>query len=164
MTRRIIKWMWITFATIVVALTIIFCLIYNGIIGYMPPIEELKNPTDRYATVLYTADGVEMGRYYQSMSNRVFVDFDELSPHLTNALIATEDERFLSHSGIDFRALLRAIVKRGLLGQKNAGGGSTITQQLAKQLYSPDYENMFQRMLQKPIEWAIAVKLERYYT
>ena len=164
LTKRIIKGMWISFATIIIALFIIFCLIYNGIIGYMPPIEELKNPTDRYATVLYTADGVEMGRYYQSMANRVFVDFDELSPHLTNALIATEDERFLSHSGIDFKALLRAVVKRGLLGQKNAGGGSTITQQLAKQLYSPDYENMFQRMLQKPIEWAIAVKLERYYT
>ena len=163
-TKSIIKWLWIAFAAIVVAVFTIFCLIYNGIIGYMPPVEELKNPTDRYATVLYTADGMEMGRYYQSMANRVYVDFDELSPHLTNALIATEDERFLSHSGIDFRALLRAVVKRGLLGQKNAGGGSTITQQLAKQLYSPDYDNMFQRMLQKPIEWAIAVKLERYYT
>ena len=163
-TKGIIKWMWITFTALVIIVFTIFCLIYNGIIGYMPPVEELKNPTDRYATVLYTADGMEMGRYYQSMANRVYVDFDELSPHLTNALIATEDERFLSHSGIDFRALLRAVVKRGLLGQKNAGGGSTITQQLAKQLYSPDYDNMFQRMLQKPIEWAIAVKLERYYT
>ena len=163
-TKRIIKWMWFSFVAIIAIAFGIFCLIYNGIIGYMPPVEELKNPTDRYATVLYTADGEEMGRYFQSMANRVYVDFDELSPNLTNALIATEDERFLSHSGIDFKALLRAIVKRGLLRQKNAGGGSTITQQLAKQLYSPDYENMFQRMLQKPIEWAIAVKLERYYT
>ena len=162
--KRIIKWMWGTFAFVVVALTILFTLIYNGVIGYMPPIEELKNPTDRYATVLFTSDGVEMGRYYQSMANRVYVDYDELSPHLTNALIATEDERFMSHAGIDMKGLLRAIVKRGLLGQKNAGGGSTITQQLAKQLYSPTSSNAFERMLQKPIEWAIAVKIERYYT
>ena len=74
--KRIIKWMWGTFAFVVVALTILFTLIYNGVIGYMPPIEELKNPTDRYATVLFTSDGVEMGRYYQSMANRVYVDYE----------------------------------------------------------------------------------------
>ncbi len=87
-----------------------------------------------------------------------------MSPYLIKALVATEDERFYEHSGIDFRALGRAIVKRGILGQTNAGGGSTITQQLAKQLYSEKAGSTMERLLQKPIEWVIAVKLERYYT
>lgn len=87
-----------------------------------------------------------------------------MSPYLIKALVATEDERFYEHSGIDFRALGRAIVKRGLLGQTNAGGGSTITQQLAKQLYSEKASSTLERLLQKPIEWVIAIKLERYYT
>lgn len=164
LTKRIIIWMWCLFVVFVMSLGVIFYLIYNGAIGYMPPIEELKNPTDRFASVLLTEDGVEMGRYYQSKGNRVYVDFDQISPHLVNALIATEDVRFESHSGIDLKALARAIIKRGLLRQKNAGGGSTITQQLAKQLYSPQSSNLFERALQKPIEWVIAVKLERYYT
>jgi penicillin-binding protein 1A len=80
------------------------------------------------------------------------------------ALVATEDERFYDHSGIDFIALTRAIVKRGILGQKSAGGGSTITQQLAKQLYSATAKSTLERVMQKPIEWVIAVKLERFYT
>ncbi len=87
-----------------------------------------------------------------------------MSPYLIKALVATEDERFYEHSGIDFRALGRAIVKRGILGQTNAGGGTTITQQLAKQLYSEKAGSTLERLLQKPIEWVIAVKLERYYT
>lgn len=87
-----------------------------------------------------------------------------MSPYLVQALVATEDERFYEHSGIDYRALGRAIVKRGLLGQANAGGGSTITQQLAKQLYSSNAQSTTQRIFQKPIEWVIAIKLERYYT
>ena len=93
-----------------------------------------------------------------------FVDFDQLSPHLHDALVATEDARFEDHSGIDVKAIARAIVKRVIMGQKSAGGGSTITQQLAKQLYSPESSSIFERALQKPIEWVIAVKLERYYT
>ena len=163
-TRRVIKWMWGLFATFIVFLCVMFYLIYNGVVGYMPPIEELKNPTDRFASVLYTDDGVEMGRYYHSKGNRVYVDFDQMSPYLSDALIATEDVRFESHSGIDLKALARAIIKRGIFRQKNAGGGSTIRQQLAKQLYSPESSNVVERMLQKPIEWVIAVKLERYYT
>ncbi|MEG2819544.1 MAG: transglycosylase domain-containing protein [Muribaculaceae bacterium] len=141
-----------------------FLLIYNGIIGYMPPVEELKNPTDKFATVIYTADGEEMGRFYQSKGNRVYVDFDDMSQHMVDALIATEDVRYEDHSGIDMRALSRAVIKRGIFRQKNAGGGSTITQQLAKQLYSPSSENIIERAIQKPVEWVIAVKLERYYT
>ena len=96
--------------------------------------------------------------------NRVHVDYDGISPYLVQALVATEDERFYDHSGIDFIALTRAVVKRGILGQKSAGGGSTITQQLAKQLYSATAKSTLERLLQKPIEWVIAVKLERFYT
>ena len=162
--RRIIIAMWTAFGLLVILAGLTFYLIYNGVIGYMPPVEELKNPTDRFASVLYTDDGVEMGRYYHSKGNRVYADYDELSPYLSNALIATEDARFESHSGIDLKALARAVIKRGLFMQKNAGGGSTITQQLAKQLYSPESSGVMERMLQKPIEWMIAVKLERYYT
>lgn len=130
----------------------------------MPPVEGLLNPEDRFASRLFTSDGVEMGRFYQSRNNRVYADYSEISPNVINALIATEDERFMQHSGIDIMALSRVLFKTILLRQKNAGGGSTITQQLAKQLYSPESDGLMDRFLQKPVEWAIAVKLERYYT
>lgn len=130
----------------------------------MPPVEGLLNPEDRFASRLFTSDGVEMGRFYQSRNNRVYADYSEISPNVINALIATEDERFMQHSGIDIMALSRVLFKTILLRQKNAGGGSTITQQLAKQLYSPESDGLMDRFIQKPVEWAIAVKLERYYT
>lgn len=139
-------------------------MIYLGYIGYMPPVEGLLNPEDRFASRLFTSDGVEMGRFYQSRNNRVYADYSEISPNVINALIATEDERFMQHSGIDIMALSRVLFKTILLRQKNAGGGSTITQQLAKQLYSPESDGLMDRFIQKPVEWAIAVKLERYYT
>ncbi|MEG1616195.1 MAG: transglycosylase domain-containing protein [Bacteroidales bacterium] len=142
----------------------LFVLIAKGKIGYMPPIEELENPKNKYATVVYSADNVELGRFTQSKENRVFSTYNQLSPHLVQALIATEDIRFSEHSGIDVKALFRAVVKTVIMGQKNAGGGSTITQQLAKQLYSPGADNIIERALQKPIEWVIAVELERLYT
>ena len=94
----------------------------------------------------------------------MYADYSEISPNVINALIATEDERFMQHSGIDIMALSRVLFKTILLRQKNAGGGSTITQQLAKQLYSPESDGLMDRFIQKPVEWAIAVKLERYYT
>ena len=161
---KIVKRMWMVFGGLVALVVLLFILIYNGIIGYMPEIDQLKNPTDKFASTIYSAGGEEMGRYYRSKGNRVYVDFDQLSPHLHDALVATEDARFEDHSGIDVRAIGRAIIKRVIMGQKSAGGGSTITQQLAKQLYSPESSNIFERALQKPIEWVIAVKLERYYT
>lgn len=139
-------------------------MIYLGYIGYMPPVEGLLNPEARFASRLFTSDGVEMGRFYQSRNNRVYADYSEISPNVINALIATEDERFMQHSGIDIMALSRVLFKTILLRQKNAGGGSTITQQLAKQLYSPESDGLMDRFIQKPVEWAIAVKLERYYT
>ncbi|MBO4370323.1 MAG: penicillin-binding protein [Paludibacteraceae bacterium] len=159
-----IKLLWGLFAFGVVAIAIMFVLIANGIIGYIPEIEELQNPKNKFATELYTADGEMFGRYFYGKDNRVAVGYNEISPYVIQALIATEDERFNEHSGIDFKSLVRSIVFRGMLGIKSAGGGSTITQQLAKQLYSPTAESMFQRALQKPIEWVIAVQLERYYT
>ena len=161
---NIVKHMWCGFGIVVGLILLLFVLIYNGVIGYMPPIDQLKNPTDKFASTIYAAGGEEMGRYYRSKGNRVYVDFDQLSKYLPEALIATEDARFMSHSGIDVKALFRAMVKRVLMGQKSAGGGSTITQQLAKQLHSPESSNIFERALQKPIEWIIAIKLERYYT
>lgn len=163
-TRRIIKFLWIAFAVFVLALGGFFILVYNGVIGYMPPIEELKNPQDKFASVIYTSDGQEMGRYFRNTGNRVYADFDEISPAVVDALIATEDARFNDHSGIDLRAIARAVIKTVLLGNKNAGGGSTITQQLAKQLYTPPSSGLLSRAVQKPIEWMIAIKLERFYS
>ena len=147
---NVVKHMWCGFGIIVASVLLLFVLIYNGVIGYMPPIDQLKNPTDKFASTIYAAGGEEMGRYYRSKGNRVYVDFDQLSKYLPEALIATEDVRFMSHSGIDVKAIFRAMVKRVIMGQKSAGGGSTITQQLAKQLYSPESSNIFERALQKP--------------
>ena len=130
----------------------------------MPDMEELSNPLDKFASQVYSADGKLIGTWNQENANRVAVDYNNLSPHLVHALVATEDERFYEHSGIDFIALGRAIIKRGVMRQESAGGGSTITQQLAKQLYSEKAHNTLERLLQKPIEWVIAIKLERYFT
>ena len=142
----------------------VFSAIADGKIGYVPPVEELENPNLKFATQIISDDGVTMGTYSYSTDNRIYVGYEDLSPYLVKALIATEDERFAEHSGIDAKALLRAIVKRGILMQKNAGGGSTITQQLAKQFYSEQAGSLWERAMQKPIEWVIAVQLERYYT
>ena len=163
-TSKIIKWMWLAFAMFVVFATIFFVMAYNGLVGYMPPVEELKNPQDKFASVIYSADGKELGRYFRSTGNRVYADFEEISPAVVDALIATEDARFESHSGIDVKALARVAFKTLLMGNRNAGGGSTITQQLAKQLYTPPSDGMLSRAMQKPIEWMIAIKLERFYS
>lgn len=143
---------------------IIFSAISDGKIGYVPPIEELENPNLKFATQVISDDGKVLGTWSLSKENRLYVGYEDLSPNLVHALVATEDVRFSEHSGIDARAFMRAVIKRGVLMQKNAGGGSTITQQLAKQFYSPAADNVMERLLQKPIEWVIAVKLERYYT
>lgn len=163
-TKKMIRALWTINFCGVALVMLIGVMIYNGYIGYMPPVEGLLNPEDRFASRLFTSDGVEMGRFYQSRNNRVYADYSEISPNVINALIATEDERFMQHSGIDIMALSRVLFKTILLRQKNAGGGSTITQQLAKQLYSPESDGLMDRFIQKPVEWAIAVKLERYYT
>ena len=164
MIRKVVKILWIFIALISLVCVFIFFSIAKGWIGYMPPVEDLENPNYKFATEVFSEDGKVLGTYSYSKENRVFVGYNDLSPNIINALIATEDVRFAEHSGIDAYALTRAIVKRGILMQKNAGGGSTITQQLSKQLYSPSADNVMERLFQKPIEWVIAVKLERYYT
>lgn len=163
--RRIINALWISFLSLGLVIALLMTLVYNGVIGYMPPIEELEDPHDKLASVVYAGDGVtEMGRYFQGAGNRIYTDYKSVSPNVINALIATEDVRFAEHSGIDFRSLGRTLVKTVLMRDKSSGGGSTITQQLAKQLYSQPSQNIFKRALQKPIEWMIAIKLERFYT
>ena len=164
MKRIIVRILWSLIGIAVIAAILGFTAISEGWIGYMPPIEEMQNPINRFATQIYSADGKIMGTWNYNRENRVMVDYTQLPPSLIQALVATEDVRFYEHSGIDFFALGRAIVKRGILGQKSAGGGSTITQQLAKQLYSETAHSVTERLLQKPIEWVIAVKLERNYT
>ena len=164
MRKLFVYFLWTLLAVTVLATGGAYYAIDQGWIGYMPPIEDLQNPINRFATQIYSADGKIIGTWNYNRENRVMVDYTKLAPSLVQALVATEDVRFYDHSGIDFYALGRAIVKRGLLGQKSAGGGSTITQQLAKQLYSEHASSTLERVLQKPIEWVIALKLERNYT
>ena len=164
MMKWIVRFLWTLLILVVLGAAMAFYAIDQGWIGYMPPIEDLQNPINRYATQVYSSDGKLLGTWNYNRENRVLVDYTKLSPALVQALVATEDVRFYEHSGIDFYALARAVIKRGILGQKSAGGGSTITQQLAKQLYSEHAKTTMERVLQKPIEWVIAVKLERNYT
>ena len=164
MRKRFIHILWALLAGGFVSAIVGFFAIWFGWIGYMPDIEDLQNPINRFATQVYSSDGKVIGTWNLNKENRIVIPYKKMSPYLVQALVATEDERFYEHSGIDFRALGRAIIKRGILGQANAGGGSTITQQLAKQLYSSTAQSAAQRMFQKPIEWVIAINLERYYT
>ena len=164
MRKAFVRILWGLLCAVVIFMAVAFTSIWFGWIGYMPDIADLQNPISKYASQVYSVDGKILGTYSMNRENRVHVDFDNLSPYLVEALVATEDERYYDHSGIDFIALTRAVIKRGLLGQKSAGGGSTITQQLAKQLYSATAKSTLERVMQKPIEWVIAVKLERFYT
>ena len=146
MRKLFVYFLWTLLAVTVLATGVAYYAIDQGWIGYMPPIEDLQNPINRFATQIYSADGKIIGTWNYNRENRVMVDYTKLSPSLVQALVATEDVRFYDHSGIDFYALGRAVVKRGLLGQKSAGGGSTITQQLAKQLYSEHASSTLERV------------------
>lgn len=163
MKKRIVTYIWLIPVAFVLMTTIGVVGVKNGWIGNMPPLDDLQNPINRFASQVISSDGKVLGTWSRS-ENRIFVDRDSISSHMFDALIATEDVRFFQHSGIDMRALGRAIVKTGILQQKSSGGGSTITQQLAKQLYSEQASNKLERLMQKPIEWIIAVELERCYT
>ncbi|MBI5915058.1 MAG: penicillin-binding protein [Bacteroidetes bacterium] len=158
--HRIIRWMW---RLVVLGIGgLIFSLIVLSF-SDLPDTEELENPKSELASEVIAADGSVLGLFF--IENRVPVDFSELSPFVEQALVATEDERFYKHSGIDFRALGRSIVKTFLLGDKSSGGASTITQQLAKLLFTGrKADNLLQRIPQKLKEWIIAVRLERKYT
>ncbi|MGD1841752.1 MAG: transglycosylase domain-containing protein, partial [Thermonemataceae bacterium] len=130
---QIIKVLWMTF---VVGILLVFLFSWGigvnfmGWFGDMPNLEALENPKSELSSSIYTTDGKLMGKYY--LVNRSPVEYEEISPYVINALLATEDIRFENHSGIDFRGVWRVIIKTGLLRQRNAGGGSTLTQQLAK--------------------------------
>ena len=164
MRKTFVKMLWFFLALLVGIAASLFSLIWFGIIGYSPDIAHLQNPINKSASQVFSADGKIIGTYNIDRANRIPVPYSKLSPYLVCALVATEDERFYDHSGIDFYALGRAVVKRGLMGQESAGGGSTITQQLAKQLYSAPAKSTMERLLQKPIEWVTAIKLERNFT
>ncbi len=143
----------------------LFLLVSAGLVGYLPEINELENPIDKYASQVISSDNELLFTYSQSDDNRIFVDYSDLSPpYLIDALISTEDVRYYSHSGIDIIGLGRAVFKTLILNKGESGGGSTITQQLAKLLYSPRANNKLQRVFQKPVEWVIAAKLERFYS
>lgn len=131
-----------------------------GWFGPLPSFEELENPQQNLATEIYASDGVLLGKFFYE--NRSPVTYDQLSPNLVNALIATEDERFREHSGIDAKSLARAIV--GALTGRSAGGGSTITQQLSKMLFTNVSRSKIERVKQKFKEWVISVRLERNFT
>ena len=134
MRKKFIFTLWVIFILAIGAVSYTFYAISEGKIGYMPDLQQLENPVDKYASQILSSDGKLIGTWSYSKANRIFVDYADLPPYLIQALIATEDERFEEHSGIDFRALVRVAVKTLLLRQKSAGGGSTITQQLVKQL------------------------------
>jgi penicillin-binding protein 1A len=156
-----VKWLWRSYFGIIGVLLILFFLISMGWLGFMPSFEELENPKTNLATEIYTDDGSLMGKYF--IENRTNVPYQQLSPNLVNALLATEDARFYKHSGIDPRAILR--VTFGVLTFSHKGGGSTLTQQLAKNLFPRDPNaNVFKLIFTKFKEWVVATKLERNYT
>lgn len=157
--RNVILWMWrLFFAGILAGILTFIILSFSD----LPDTAELENPKSELASEVLASDNTVLGRYF--IENRVPVEFDELSPYIEQALVATEDERYYKHSGIDFRALARALVKTGLMGDKSAGGASTITQQLAKLLFTGKPGSGLDRIFQKLKEWIIAVRLERKYT
>jgi penicillin-binding protein 1A len=162
--KKILIAIWILFILGIIAIFTTFKLINDGKIGYLPPIEDLQNPKNVYASEIYSCDMKVLGRYFKSSNNRVYTPYEDLSPYLIEALISTEDARYYEHSGIDGRALFRVGIKTLLMGQ-DKGGGSTISQQLAKLMFTDEpASSRLQRMKQKLSEWVIAVKLEKLYT
>lgn len=142
---------------------ILFSLISAGKLGFMPSFEELENPKTKLATNIISADGVTMGTFFKE--NRIECKYEDVPQYLIDALVSTEDARFYEHSGIDYRGLARVAVKTVLGGNKNSGGGSTITQQLAKMLFPREkLDSKFDLVIRKLREWVIAIKLEKAYT
>ncbi len=167
--KKFVRIFWGTAAGIFLLIVLLFALIAGGMFGFMPTFEHLENPSTDLASEVYSADGVLLG--YIGIENRSNVDYKDLPPHLVNALIAREDHRFPTHSGIDGTGLLRVAVKTVLLQRRNEGGGSTITQQLAKQLFKRDTTTYSWGLIRKANmvtikfkEWVIAARLEKQYT
>lgn len=161
--RKYKRLFWVLFATPVVLVFLLFFSISAGWWGFMPSFEELENPKSNLASEIYSADGQLLGTFY--IHNRSNIQYEDLSPNLINALLATEDIRFRYHSGVDIRSVFRVLFRTILGGQRSAGGGSTLTQQLAKNLF-PRQQNLStaQIVVIKLKEWVTAARLERNYT
>ena len=158
--RKTIRIFWIVFLSGLILFIGFIAMIAMGAFGQLPSLHELENPTLVLASEVYAADGSSIGKYYTSKGNRLDVGYKEISPNVIHALVSTEDERFYEHSGIDAKAVLRAIL---LFGRD--GGGSTITQQLALNMFNGERShNRISRVIQKLKEWVIAIKLERNFT
>jgi penicillin-binding protein 1A len=167
-TTKYLIILWSLYALPLVLFITIMLLIGKGKMGFMPEFAQLENPQSNLASELITEDGEVLGKYF--IENRTYVNFEDLAPHLVDALIATEDVRYYRHSGIDLRSLSRVLVYSVLLGQ-NEGGGSTISQQLAKNLFPRDTTIRRSRIgrqvhlgINKFKEWNTGVRLERSYT
>jgi penicillin-binding protein 1A len=161
--KKTVKRIWLIYFSFIAFIILLFFIISKGWLGFMPSFEELENPKSNLAAEVISADQVVLGTYF--IENRSNVHFNELSPFLVNALIATEDARFEKHSGIDTKGMFRVFFKSVLFGKKSAGGGSTITQQLAKNLFPrKKHQNKLLLIFSKLREWITAIKLERNYT
>ena len=157
--KTALRFFWAIFALGILSVITLFSSAALGLLGQMPELQQLENPKTNLATQILSSDGVVLGKFYFN-DNRTSIAYDALPKNLVNALIATEDERFFSHSGIDLKGTLRALV---YLGKK--GGASTISQQLARQLFvGVRSRNKVEAVLQKFKEWVLAVQLERRYT
>ncbi len=156
--RKAIRVLWIIFIISIIVLTVLFFLISKGYLGYMPSFDEIENPKNQLATEIISSDGVVLGSYFRE--NRTPVNYENISKNVIDALIATEDVRFYSHSGVDLRAIGRVIIGGG-----KKGGGSTISQQLAKMLFPREnFSNPIKKIIRKLREWVMAIKLEKRYT
>ena len=156
--KKYVRWFWGIVIGGFASILFLFFLASWGAFGPLPTFEELENPQNNLATEIISADGKTLGKF--AYENRTPIKFKELPENLVLALVATEDERFYEHSGIDFRGLARAISKFG-----KGGGASTITQQLSKNLFTKRASgNAFKRIGQKLKEWVVSIKLERQYT
>ena len=160
--KKYIKVMWGTYFCFLLAGIVFFVLLSLGVLGFMPTFEQLENPKANLATEVYSDSGELMG--YIGIQNRSNVTYKDISPNLINALVATEDVRFYEHSGIDLRSLFRVLTKTVLGGNKSSGGGSTLTQQLAKNLFPREQKSKLGTVFAKLKEWVVAVKLERNYS
>ncbi len=152
--------MWILIWSPFVFLFLLLFLVSCGVFGELPSVEELQNPKSNLATVVYSSDMKVLGKFYSE--NRVNIRFEQLDKDLVDALVATEDARFYEHSGVDVKALARAV--SGVFGGGSSGGGSTLTQQLAKMMYPREKLNKFQLVIRKMKEWITATRLEKSYT
>ncbi len=160
MNKKIFVAFWSVFLAGVLTVVLVFYLVAAGKFGYMPSFTELENPNSSLATEIISTDGVILGRYY--LQNRSNITYDNLNANVKNALLATEDVRFFEHTGVDLRALMRVV--KGVATGNSQGGGSTVTQQLAKNLFPRERLSKVQLVARKFKEWIIAVKLERSYT